>query len=403
VFDLRFRLVRDRRSWSRLAVPLICLLLAATACRGDGGSSHPGTTLAAPAVPAPEDTVPTAPTVTAPTVTEPTVPASPQEPDGPGPAEPDGELKPLLAGLLDRQGQPRRANWDTLNGLVVDVPWADVQPQAFGPLAPNNAIDQAIAFVRNGPTNFRIKIRVKAGIYAPDSVRASSGGEARLAYDGYDSLEGKVGLFWTSRFGDAYVDLQTKLARSYDLVPEIGQVVITRCMTFYAEPFLRQAGTKGTPQALLAAGYTVAADKTCHAEAIAAHKVWTHTRSSLAFNPYQEILPDGNTQSDTEFPIEMMHYCREVLGPRCVLENYSLAWPLRAGGEGNYQAIYDALKAAGPPLAFQTAAESRVGDWAAATRWAAGIGASSIELNRSYPNYDRSTLVALGALLVENS
>jgi hypothetical protein len=171
-------------------------------------------------------------------------------------------------------------------------------------------------------------------------------------------------------------------------------------MTFYAETFLRQAGTPETPRALLDAGYSVEADQRCHTEQVDAHRVWTTTRSGLTFNPYHRIEGNGNVTAELDFPKEMMRYCREALGSHCVLENYSLSSPLR---DGLYQELYPALVAAGRPLAFQTAAASRIGDWRATLAWAVEVGAASVELNRGYPTYEMDELEAFSQALRDNA
>ena len=318
---------------------------------------------------------------------------------------PEAGLKPQLAGVLDRQGMPRTRFLDQLDGFVLSVRWADLQPEPFGPLVADNAIDQAIAAVRAGPSHFRLKLRVNAGVHAPEALKEQTGGGVQIGYEGpnsFEELEGTVPRFWTELHREAYADLQRRLAAAYDDVPEIQQVVITQCMTFYAEPMLRQAGMPDSTRALLAAGYTAEADEDCHRSAIDAHHAWVHTRSSMAFNPYQVVVAGKGAQTDTALSIEMMEHCRSVLGERCVLENYSLAWPLREGGAGNYDAIYEALERLGPPLSFQTAAASRIGDWEGALAWAAEVGAASVELNRGYPEYDTDDLAALRARLKAN-
>ena len=311
-------------------------------------------------------------------------------------------VKPVLSGLLDRAGFPAPAHHDVIDGFVVDVAWADIQPEPFGPLAPGNAIDRALDSIRALPDggDMRIKLRVNAGVHAPDAAKHLGGDPVTVDYEGYRDLEGTVGRFWTPEFGAAYDDLQVKLAAAYDRVPEVGQVEITRCMTFYAETFLRQAGTPQTPAALLEAGFTTAADKRCHRQQVQAHKVWRRTRSGLAFNPYHRIDPNGNVTAEIAFPKEMMGFCRKVLGPRCVLENYSLSSPLR---DRLYDQLYPALLAAGGPLAFQTAAQARIGDWRGTLAYAVDAGAASVELNRSYPTYDRADLATFGAGLRANA
>ncbi len=92
-----------------------------------------------------------------------------------------------------------------------------------------------------------------------------------------------------SAFGAAYDNLETLLAAKYDSVPEIREVTIARCTTFYDEPFIRDTTAPATVSALIGAGYTLAADQTCQEEEIQAATVWHHTHSDLALNPYQVI------------------------------------------------------------------------------------------------------------------
>ncbi len=332
--------------------------------------------------------------------------ASPADEPGVGDAGAAAGLKPQLAGVLDRQGMPRARFRDQLDGYVLSVRWADLQPEPFGPLTPDNAIDQAINAVRAGPSDFHLKLRVNAGVHSPEALKEQTGGGVPIGYEGpysVERLDGTVARFWTPLHHEAYADLQRRLAAAYDRVPEIQQVVITQCMTFYAEPMLRQAAMPESTAALLAAGYTTDADEECHRSALDAHRAWVHTRSSMAFNPYQVLDAGEQAHSDSAFSVEMMERCRSVLSARCVLENYSLAWPLREGGEGNYDAIYEALERLGPPLSFQTAAASRIGDWEGALDWAANVGAASVELNRGYPRYDPERLAAVRARLKANA
>jgi hypothetical protein len=65
------------------------------------------------------------------------------------------------------------------------------------------------------------------------------------------------------------------------------------------------------------------------------------------------------SQYDDAFTDSMMLYCRQELGSRCVLENYST----RTADLGpDFDHMYASIVSAGPPLAYQTAIDSRVGD-----------------------------------------
>src|SRR5205823_4850741 len=62
----------------------------------------------------------------------------------PGTTTPSGPLKPVLQGLLDRDGQPPPQYVGTaVRGWVVKAYWKDLQHTTGGPITENNAIDQA--------------------------------------------------------------------------------------------------------------------------------------------------------------------------------------------------------------------------------------------------------------------
>jgi len=307
-------------------------------------------------------------------------------------------LKPVIGGVLDRKGMPAQAQWGAIDAFVVTATWAQLQPTNGGPLATDNPIDQALAAVRapGGPSTMKLKLRIPAGINAPEWAKHLGGEPVPMVFG---NKQVTVGRFWTAAFGQAYQDLQTKLAARYDAVPEIAQTEISRCTTFWTEPYWRQWQKDVNRRPFLEAGYTAAADDQCHTEEIEAHAVWARTRSGLAFAPFWRMAPDGTTTYDEAYTEQMMRSCRSVLGRRCVLENYSLRWPLLSG---LYDQMYAAMKTLGPPLAFQTANPAKVGDWAAALNWAADIGTNSVELNMSYPTYDPTKLGQARARLAAN-
>jgi len=315
-------------------------------------------------------------------------------------AKASGPLKPILGGLLDNARPPAESfQHGAISGFVVQVDWSELQSAPGAPLPANNPIDQAIAAAR--AAGLRIKLRVDAGTMAPEWAKSIGGSPVTVQFPSplTGSLtSGTIGRFWTEAFGRAYQDLQNKLAARYDNVPEIAQTSITRCITFYAEPFLRQA--RSVPQsarALLAAGYSDTADATCQKEEIQANTVWKHTRSGLAFNPYQRLQSDGSVISDEKFTESMMRYCRGVLGPRCVLENHSI----RTSGQSTlYPPMYAAIKSLGGPISFQTATPAKVGDLLGAVAWAASQGACSVELPISYRTMNPAAFVPYNSRLL---
>ena len=310
-------------------------------------------------------------------------------------------LKPALGGLLDRNGAPPAAYVTSLARLRRQCPLGRRAASAGGPLTSNNAIDQAITTVRALNAQYHVdlglKVRVFAGIWAPNWAK-DLGGTPIALINPQNSAEGTIGRFWNAQFGAAYDRFEALLAAKYDDVAEIREVTIARCSTFYDEPFIRDTGYTPNVTALLAAGYSLTADETCQREEIQASTVWHHTRSDLAFNPYEAIDADGSTRTDPLFTVSMMQDCRQVLASACVLENNSLRTPVQPG----YVSMYSSMTALGQPISFQTATASRVGDLAATLNNAITLGANSVELPGGYeslgtPASFASTTLALAA------
>jgi hypothetical protein len=315
---------------------------------------------------------------------------------------PATQLKPVLGGLLDRGGAPPSLFLHTLDGYVVNAKWRDLQTSAGAQIAADNPIDQAIDQVRslnaaNG-TSLGLKLRLYAGIDAPEWAK-NLGGSPVPVTDPLSGQGGTVGRFWSSTFEQAYSDLQAKLAAKYDNVPEVREVTISSCMTVYAEPFMRDATNVATVQALLSAGYSVAADHQCQQDEINAHAVWRKTHSDLSFNPYQVINPDGSHSGDEGFTESMMSYCRNVLGSACVLENNSL----RSTESGVMLQMYERMKSFGPPICIQTAVSKRVGDLQSALDFAVSIGANSVELPAGYQADGPQAFAAVASRLAVNA
>jgi len=312
-------------------------------------------------------------------------------------------LKPVLGGLLTRDGPPPAAYLPVVGGYVVNVHWADLQPTAGGPIVSGNAIDQALQQLHQLDPQGRLglKIRLFAGIWSPDWAK-SLGGAPIPVRDPTTGATGTVGRFWTADFGQAYQDLQSKLAALYDGVPEIREVTISRCTTVYAEPFIRDANDSSTVAALEAAGFTTEADHACIAGQITAHRVWARTRSDLSFNPYQILGGGAGQRIDEPFSESMMDTCRATLGNRCVLENNSLRTPPL------YATLYAKMQSVGPPLSFQTATLDKVGDLGQTLDYAVSAGAGSVELPAGFDSVpvprlaDYDNKLIANALLVPN-
>ncbi len=300
---------------------------------------------------------------------DPTDPAADDSPTG---------VKPGMSGLVDRKGRPPADLESVVDGFVVDVDWAALQPTAGGPITRPNPIDGALTAARSATTPLQVKLRIYAGTGAPEWAKRLGGSPIRVSHDG---RTGTIPRFWDPAFGAAYEELHHRLAAIYDDAPEILEVTVARCMTFYAEPLVRHRNDRAIVAALLDGGYTAGADRTCQLEQFDAHQAWARTRSGIALNPYQVLHPDGRSDVDLAFTQEVMARCRSTLGERCVLENNSIRTP---AFEGTMARMYCAIAAAGGHRTFQTARNDRVGDLAATIEWAIAHGAAAVELPSQY-------------------
>ena len=293
-------------------------------------------------------------------------------------AAPTG-VKPLLSGVIDRNGPPPAELSGVVDDYVVQVTWAQLQPERR--TFRHGVLDQA--FDQASRAGSRVKLRVLAGVHAPAWAKRLGGAPVPL-HDPHDHQRGTVPRFWTGAFGSAYADLQQRLAKRYDDEPTLAEVVVSRCTTFYAEPFVRQTSDPRSRRALLRAGYTVAKDKRCHRQQVTAHRVWKQTRSELTLNPAQLVTRNGGRAVDSDFTIAMMRYCTRTLSDRCVLENNSIRSPITSLDASSkvkhYQRMYTAMARYAPSIAFQTATAERIGSCSATLDWAADRGASYVEL-----------------------
>ncbi|MDX6323862.1 MAG: hypothetical protein QOK15_216 [Nocardioidaceae bacterium] len=320
----------------------------------------------------------------------------------PGPSQlpaPSG-LKAPLQGLVLQQDRPLTdADAGVYGGQVLTTTWAALQPHGPGTLARHNAIDRGLRAVaafndQHPDTPVGIRLRILAGIHAPRWVKRLDGFQPVPVTNMQDVAGGTLGAFWSAGYMRAYADLQRLLAARYDDAPLLLDVVISGCMTIYAEPLQRDISGF---DALFRAGYTTQADRTCLLRQVDAHDVWQHTHQSLALNPYRPWVQGsgGPTQAATDLSVTstVASYCRSKLGQRCTLSNNSIRSAYagyltgdtdQSTGEPPYAALYRVLRTEGPPMSFQCAAPSRVGDIEAAIQAAVQAGANAVEVPVAY-------------------
>lgn len=224
-----------------------------------------------------------------------------------------------------------------------------------------------------------LRLRIFAGRSAPDWVKQRFG-VVRI-YDPIDGVSADVPRWWTQGYLDAYARLQRRLAAAFDDNPRVRAVTVSGAMTIYAEPFIRQIQDQRTRTNLLASGYTKRKDKRAHLRVLAAHEAWTRTRQILTVNPWQYVNQDGSYGFRLWFTKHMMNRCRATFGRRCILQNNSMrsSW-LTDHMPAGYPEMYAYMKELGPPLSFQTANTSRVGDLKMVLAWFVDMGAHAAEL-----------------------
>jgi hypothetical protein len=218
-------------------------------------------------------------------------------------------VKTVNTGLLERGPTPPPSNLaNVVSGYIIEAHWNTLQPTATGPLA-TTVIDRAVAAVRYwnaaNPSNPRaLRLRIESGIYAPDWVKAMSGGPVTVKSPTGSS--GTVARWWTAPVEAAYTAFVAKLAAYVDPIPEIREVTVGATMEFFGEIFIRFAPQNAA--ALTAAGYTETADIAAMESSFRAHLAFQHTTTQIDVNGYQE-LSGGNSLPVTQ---ELMNYALSI-------------------------------------------------------------------------------------------
>jgi hypothetical protein len=317
--------------------------------------------------------------VRAPDVTpEPTPPPSTAPPQTPAPSP---SLAPLVKGLSTRGGFSA-----DVSAAIVRAYWSDLQPSAYGPIAHPNVIDSAIAH----GTPFRV--RIMAGRYAPQWVKDLGSVAITDPFQGANETY-LVPRWWTARYVTAYTDLITKLAAGYD--GRVPAFTMSGPATVCQEPFLHQLSSSATRSAVLAAGWSTAAERDAFKQMIDAHTVLQVSRTFMAINPGQTYDPATGTWhlADVGYMKEITNYLVSTLGRRAIVQNNSLN-VTRATQQPGYIAMYDYMKqlrSTGVPIAFQTAQTSLVEDLPWVLDYAANVGAHLVELPAGWATLDTAS------------
>jgi hypothetical protein len=304
--------------------------------------------------------------------------------------------KPPLAGLVDMQdiswhnaagGEPSFTMSNVspafdgiFGGIVINATWDAIEPTKGGALD-FSTVDAALAQVAayndaHPQAPMGTKLRVYGGANAPAWAK-QIGGPIDIQRNPQGCQSGNcplaIGAIWSTDYIAAWRSFQTALAERYDTNPLVRHVTVTSCGQQTDEPFVPTTDTASKAN-LTTAGYTDAAQKACLLGAVDDYAPWKLTNVDFTFNVF---VPTSGAGDATVFPESVMDACRTKFGSRCVLGNHALNAPLRAADQG----VYDALKAKGGPISFQTEAPQGMGClWMQTVAQGVALGADSIEI-----------------------
>lgn len=317
--------------------------------------------------------------------------------------------KPHITGFLDRKGVPK-SDFQKYEGkplvknFVVEANWNKIEEKKG--VYDFSSIEGKIRSAE--ASGAQVRLRIFSGRLAPSWLKSEVGTVTWKETEDTEKGTYQLPKFWTTAYQEHYKKFLTALSDKYDSNPRVSEVTLAMCMTTYSEPMIRQQSSGENKAKALAAGYTYTADFNCLKSDInffdnrdrvaTAGKLFGNTRVTFAVNPFQGFNPPAgrNNMSDT---MEIMQYCRDVLGSRCVLGNNSIRYPAVGG---NYAKIYEKQKALGKPLYYQTATPSKINDWRRTIQWSINQGATSVELNSGYGSYDKATLASFSDKLAAN-
>lgn len=307
----------------------------------------------------------------------------------PGPCHAGDGTKPAPAGLVSFGFPPR--GWESIfNCVILKFKWEDVESEP-GEYEPGfGKIDEKLKMAAE--RGLSVHLLIVAGEDAPAWLKRKVGtvivfDPGGLAYNPQAGGGRTCARWWEAEFGMAYSRMQQALAARYDSHPRLAAVGMTRCMSFWPEPFMRQLKDPQTRQNLRESGYRADLDKRAQRETLEIHeRLWKKTRSSIALNPYQELADSGDSwKQNMEYTAEFIREATRILGERLILQNDSFVYERAQLGD-DYWRMYDLMKGSGATFGLQPRGTTRetIGDLRAIIGAAIAQGASYLELVNIY-------------------
>jgi hypothetical protein len=299
--------------------------------------------------------------------------------------------------------QPFASSFD---GIVINVTWAQLQPNGPGPLPADNAIDQGLRAVatynsQNRATPLTVKLRVWAGLVAPTWAKQIGGGPIAVTFNLPSGGTGSVTVapWWNTEYSQDWRDLQARLANAYDNNPLIREVAVTSCASETDEPFISWSDVPTTIAALQALGHNDSAQQNCLMGAIQDYAAWKRTPIDYPFSIFQatdlDVPPKPKLCTKPNFTQSVMQAC-EANG-HCILSNQALRQPEYLPDE----IVYNTMASAFPAtlVDFQTASPQRIYDWCGTIANAVTLHARSVEM---WGDFGGFLTMAEGAAIMAN-
>jgi hypothetical protein len=361
---------------------------------------------------------------------------------------PNGGIKAPLSGNMDRGGDwlncietsgqtplpvtscfnqqvPKESY---LNAQTFEIDWRNIEPSQNS--YNWQPIDDAISAVAG--RGMRMRLKVEAGVYAPDWAKALGG--AAVPFDNINTYLGgdqTVPRYWTSAFKSAYDSFMGAMAARYDNNPTVGEVEACGTALDSCESFLIFASDKTSDgvtngKHLFDAGFNDA----LHMQSIQDDlnymtSVWHKTRIILTVQPFHIL---GNCPGQCGDAGGNLHYTYDfidgshtpesvsggsvnvtglqVLSPSLAEFFHTGLGPKEVGGTGgqpqpdpNTVALYNYLyNASGThnrsnrpytvPLQTETYGLMSTA-WASALNYACQMGATAVELPHGYTGWQK--------------
>jgi hypothetical protein len=225
-----------------------------------------------------------------------------------------------------------------------------------------------------------IRLRLMLGKDSPAWAKAL--GDGPVPYlETQGGMTGSIPDLWDPVFQEEARELHAWIAAQFDEDPRLLLVFAAGGMTWYAEPLIRGVSSPENRESLVAAGYTIEADKALQQAQLDWMLPFERTPVGLAYNPLSTIRADGTAGSEMEFAGELMDQHIALFGARTVLQNNSIQSSFIASPPPLYELFRARVSEPGSQQ-FQPAAAVRIGDPQATARWAIDyLSASALELD----------------------